>query len=954
MAAAGRRGKLSLKRNRNDDDKPSISFKKPALTPKSEVWERDINNSKVEPEMYGEDRLSRTPKVTKEISSSLTTETRQNQEWTSLPELAPWFGLKGKEKEDSPKLEIIKMGTVSIEWRPLPKHCQLCLVRTSHKRAVQLQELSAGCLGLETKSAAPVSGEKTPASLQRSKTSRNGFENSVRKETAKETINIGRTVREENLPVNENHTTPQTTNAGADLPLRDKHRHSKSFVKKIDAGKFQDLTKEHFQASNSETKGVQALLASLNTAGNHKSAEEFEVERKRSRMDNQGSLSSTSKNVDLGRRTVRKEDLPQQPSAAKVNVDLPPQDNHSRSFERKIDAGKLQIKIKKIDAVQNLAQDLKKEPLSAAKYETKTVKAMPSSFKTEGNHKAIELIEDFDFDRERAKSFKTEGNHKAIELIEDFDLERERAKRKHNQGSHSSTVQNAPQTATTIHVKNTSNESYVNVSVKDSNSIEVKSNDAQMELIEEFDFEKVRLKQSYRPESENSNSNNQTSLGKESGSVKKRFPSPLAKKKSKMVNHSNSTIMSHFKKCNLPLESNKLGSVRSSPKSSEKLLTMQLGDVSRTSSPAGGEILDMKVLSPEIIVLDSDGEDEILPPSPNTQCSSSLNTSKRKLSEISFEKDRTAVAKKPKLVDTVSTGPGMSGSLATKLILDQKLCSSSLAWQKQPCGKTITSQATKTLTGIKTTEIRNDSKVSPSIATKKPLFKRKPDRPGVEVERIEEFTRKNYVSLGSIRVPKQGTLSQATLPIRQNFTKTNDGKMTASTTMLTKSLGGKTPNIAKHLGQKASLVERSHTPIKPKQVVRAPETQRRVPDVANQWIAKTNQSGFQTATDNCDVHSRLNDRNYHGSYPKPGITTHTQFTHKGIKRDTQHPDGGTNQDQQANRGTKQDQNFKRDGHSEVIEACPLCTIPFQQGWSQLKKDEHIARCLFLSGADATW
>ena len=59
MAAAGRRGKLSLKRNRNDDDKPSISFKKPALTPKSEVWERDINNSKVEPEMYGEDRLSR-------------------------------------------------------------------------------------------------------------------------------------------------------------------------------------------------------------------------------------------------------------------------------------------------------------------------------------------------------------------------------------------------------------------------------------------------------------------------------------------------------------------------------------------------------------------------------------------------------------------------------------------------------------------------------------------------------------------------------------------------------------------------------------------------------------------------------------------------------------------------------------------------------------------------------
>ncbi|XP_071806033.1 uncharacterized protein [Asterias amurensis] len=934
MAAAGRRGKLSLKRNRNDDDKPSISFKKPAQIPTSEVWDRGINNSKVEPEMCVEDRLS----------SRLTTETGQRQEWISLPELAPWFGLKGKEKEDSPKHEIIKMGTVSIEWRPLPKHCQLCLVRTRHKRAVQFQELSAGRLGLETMSAAPVSGEQTPASLQRSKTSRNGFENSVRKETAKETINIGRTVREENLPVNENHTTPQTTNAGADLPLRDKHRLSKSFVKKIDAGKFQDHRKEHFQASNSQTKGVQALLASLNTEGNHKSAEEFEVERKRSRRDNQGSLSSTLKNVDLGRRTVRKEDLPQQPSTVKANVDLPPQDNHSRKFERKIDAGKLQIKIKKIDAVQNLAQDLKKEPLSAAKYETKTVKAMPSNFKTEGNHKAIELIEDFDFDRERAK-------------------------RKQSQGFHSSTVQNAPQTATTIHVKNTSNESYVNVSVKDSNSMEVKSNDAQMELIEEFDFEKVRLKQSSRPESENSNSNNQTSLGKTSlktvnqrskdqfpsGSVKKRFPSPLAKKKSKMVNHSNSTIMSHFKKYNLPLESNKLGSVGSSPKSSEKLLTMQLGDVSRTSSPEGGEILDMKVLSPEIIVLDSDSEDEILPPSPNTQCSSSLNTSKRKLSEISFEKDRTAVAKKPKLVDTVSTGPGMSGSLATRLILDQKPCSSSLAWQKQPCGRTITSQATKTLTGIKTTEIRNDSKVSPSIATKKPLFKRKPDKPGVETERIEEFTRKTDVSLGSIGVPKQGTPSQATLPIRQNFTKTNDGKMTASTTMLSKSLGGKTPNIAKHLRQKASLVERSHTPIKPKQVVRAPETQRRVPDVANQWIAKTNQSGFQTATDNHDVHSRLNDRNYQGSYPKPGITTHTPMTHKGINRDIQHPDRGINKDQQANRGTKQDQNFKRDGHPrEVIEVCPLCTKEFQQGWSQLQKDEHIAKCLFLSGAEVTW
>ncbi|XP_038061936.1 uncharacterized protein LOC119732479 isoform X2 [Patiria miniata] len=303
-----RRGKLSLKRKRNaencveDDDfvadsnqtkrRPDGGGRKTDRFSKGQsADEKSKSSLKVKARLPRYDSDSATPscpsvRLVRNQASLGSSQLTSSLGQSTLPDLPGWYGLKVKEEElQVTGTEVIKVGGVSVKWRPLPAYCRMCLVRSKQKRAAEsrdrLRAFAGASPNIKRESCARnaelvpdqlIPGDIKSEPLQRSTDPRNGAmsEDSNREIDVKSEIlkqKSARTVNSEagNLSKPQlNHAIKIERKLHQNVPVKPQNGsscHSKQSTNPLDDRKPQSLHRKALSLSATKRKGQKLRLS---------------------------------------------------------------------------------------------------------------------------------------------------------------------------------------------------------------------------------------------------------------------------------------------------------------------------------------------------------------------------------------------------------------------------------------------------------------------------------------------------------------------------------------------------------------------------------------------------------------------------------------------------------------------------------------------------------------------
>ena len=825
---------------------------------------------------------------------------------------------------------------------PLPHHCHLCLDRTKHKRAAELQEPSGSTQGQQS------SGQGIQkASSHRSVPSRNEKRNNFPKKPI-ENVNPERgSFKKEARP--KISSQANITNLKLHSPS-----HSKTVVQDVPSASRLNSN------NNSPKKNIDPKIKPIKGKSDRK---KFHLAQN-SATDVQTHSQKT--NLKLHSPSHSKTVVQDVPSASRLNSN---NNSPKKNIDPKIKPIKGKSECKKFHLAQKSATDVQTHSQkSTNQHVSKTALSNKSlsSRCDKGADTPIELIEDFNLEDRLMVHSETSVDSES------------RCVKGRGGLMNLDTMQNSTHDIKAADQK----------SDRDLPSRNNTRDDAQKELIEEFDFEREILNRKPRPESNNGSYFKKDVHQQPSTSTQKLLHSSKTKSgtETRASSLSNDIITKHSKKCDIPANINKLrNSYDNSSRrptvttSSQPCKDLQIRMILVTP-PASHrqEAQDLNNSSPEIIILDSDDDDEeILPPS------SSSTSSKRKLSGTSTETDEKA-AKKAKFMDSAATA---SGSLATRLTSESKFLQLFGGSTKTAQGKLIRTQDMKinpassgqqqssnfsSMSGVPNKQCLAQSQMTASTSKSvshsqnmsRKLIKTSQGNPNISKSGTanKHFNKQGLSDLGKRSSPtalnsaiKKNSHMSSNLPKQPEKPVAETSKNTQQAHQMRKS--NSTPNgqtqrqkvlpkqsafipINKNDGKIAGAYrqqgatttsdkfQRDKVPSQATgthQFGKHPFSsglgkQSRESATVSQWTNRGTPSGFQTARD-----SKMDSGTNRTCYPKWDINiANSPNIHKDINQDssgTKYANRGIKKDQHANRGIKQ---------SDIIQCCPLCQMQFHE------------------------